>query len=77
VSLLRAENLSKNFGSLIAANNVSNPTSCGRSLVRTAFFNMISGFLTQSEGRVIFDGEDIRCRCQPAASGATSPVPSR
>ena len=26
---------------------------------KTTFFNMISGFLTQSEGRVIFDGEDI------------------
>jgi len=67
VSLLRVENLSKNFGSLIAVNDVSMTVEAGelRAIIgpngagKTTFFNMISGFLTQSEGRVIFDGEDI------------------
>jgi len=67
VSLLRVENLSKSFGSLIAVNDVSMTVESGelRAIIgpngagKTTFFNMISGFLTQSEGRVIFDGEDI------------------
>jgi branched-chain amino acid transport system ATP-binding protein len=67
VSLLRVEKLSKNFGSLIAVNDVSMTVEPGelRAIIgpngagKTTFFNMISGFLTQSEGRVIFDGEDI------------------
>ena len=67
MSLLRVENLSKNFGSLVAVNDVSMTVEPGelRAIIgpngagKTTFFNMISGFLTQSEGRVIFDGEDI------------------
>jgi branched-chain amino acid transport system ATP-binding protein len=67
VSLLRVENLSKSFGSLIAVDDVSMTVAAGelRAIIgpngagKTTFFNIISGFLTQSEGRVIFDGEDI------------------
>jgi branched-chain amino acid transport system ATP-binding protein len=67
VSLLRVENVSKHFGSLIAVNAVSmtvepaelraviGPNGAGK----TTFFNLISGFLTPSSGRVTFDGEDI------------------
>jgi branched-chain amino acid transport system ATP-binding protein len=32
---------------------------------KTTFFNTISGFLTQSSGRIIFDGEDISAMTPP------------
>jgi branched-chain amino acid transport system ATP-binding protein len=67
VSLLRVENVSKHFGSLIAVDNVSMTVEPGelRAVIgpngagKTTFFNLISGFLTQSSGQIIFDGEDI------------------
>jgi len=67
VSLLRVENVSKQFGSLIAVNNVSMTVESGelRAIIgpngagKTTFFNLISGFLRQTSGRIIFDGEDI------------------
>ena len=67
MSLLQVENVSKYFGSLVAVKNVSmtveakelraiiGPNGAGK----TTFFNLISGFLRQSSGRVIFDGDDI------------------
>jgi branched-chain amino acid transport system ATP-binding protein len=67
MSLLRVENVSKNFGSLVAVNDVSMTVEAGelRAVIgpngagKTTFFNLISGFLTPTSGRIIFDGEDI------------------
>jgi branched-chain amino acid transport system ATP-binding protein len=67
MSLLKVENVSKHFGSLIAVNDVSMTVESGelRAVIgpngagKTTFFNMISGFLTQTAGRIFFDGEDI------------------
>jgi branched-chain amino acid transport system ATP-binding protein len=67
VSLLKVENVSKRFGELVAVNNVSMTVEPGefRAVIgpngagKTTFFNLISGFLTQSSGRILFDGEDI------------------
>jgi branched-chain amino acid transport system ATP-binding protein len=67
VSLLKVENVSKHFGNLVAVDDVSMTVEPGelRAIIgpngagKTTFFNMISGFLTQTSGRVIFEGEDI------------------
>jgi branched-chain amino acid transport system ATP-binding protein len=67
MSLLRVENASKNFGSLIAVNDVSMTVELGelRAIIgpngagKTTFFNLISGFLRPTTGRIIFDENDI------------------
>jgi branched-chain amino acid transport system ATP-binding protein len=67
VSLLRVENVSKQFGSLIAVNGVSMTVEPGelRAVIgpngagKTTFFNTISGFLEPTSGRIVFDGDDI------------------
>ena len=67
MSLLQVENVSKHFGSLVAVDSVSMTVEPGelRAVIgpngagKTTFFNLISGFLTQTSGRIIFDGEDI------------------
>ncbi|HTY65840.1 MAG TPA: ABC transporter ATP-binding protein [Alphaproteobacteria bacterium] len=67
MSLLKVENVTKRFGELVAVNNVSMTVEPGelRAVIgpngagKTTFFNIISGFLTQTSGRIIFDGEDI------------------
>jgi branched-chain amino acid transport system ATP-binding protein len=67
VSLLEVENVSRHFGSLVAVRNVSMTVETGelRAIIgpngagKTTFFNLISGFLTPSEGQIRFDGEDI------------------
>jgi branched-chain amino acid transport system ATP-binding protein len=67
VSLLRVENVSKHFGSLVAVDKVSMTVEPGelRAVIgpngagKTTFFNLISGFLSQTSGQIIFDGEDI------------------
>ncbi len=67
MSLLRVENVSKHFGSLVAVNDVSMTVEPGelRAVIgpngagKTTFFNTISGFLAQTSGKIIFDGEDI------------------
>ena len=67
MSLLRVENVSKSFGSLIAVDDVSMTVEPGelRAIIgpngagKTTFFNLISGFLRPSSGRIVFDGEDI------------------
>jgi branched-chain amino acid transport system ATP-binding protein len=67
VSLLRAENVSKHFGSLIAVNNISMTVEPGelRAIIgpngagKTTFFNLITGFFTPTSGRIIFDGSDV------------------
>jgi branched-chain amino acid transport system ATP-binding protein len=67
MSLLKVENVSKQFGSLIAVNNVSMTVEPGelRAVIgpngagKTTFFNTISGFLQPSSGRILFDDRDI------------------
>ena len=67
VTLLRVEKVSKHFGSLIAVNDVSMTVEPGelRAVIgpngagKTTFFNLISGFLTPTSGRIMFDGEDV------------------
>ena len=67
MSLLRVENVTKQFGSLVAVNNVSMTVEPGelRAVIgpngagKTTFFNTISGFLQPTSGRIIFDNEDI------------------
>jgi branched-chain amino acid transport system ATP-binding protein len=67
MSLLRVENVSKHFGSLVAVDGVSMTVEAGelRAVIgpngagKTTFFNMISGFLTQTSGKIIFEDEDI------------------
>ncbi len=67
MSLLQVENVSRQFGSLIAVNGVSMTVEAGelRAVIgpngagKTTFFNMISGFLTPSSGKILFDGADI------------------
>ncbi len=67
MSLLQVEGVSRSFGSLIAVNNVSMTVDPGelRAIIgpngagKTTFFNLISGFLQPTAGRIIFDGEDV------------------
>jgi branched-chain amino acid transport system ATP-binding protein len=65
--LMRVENVSKYFGNLVAVNDVSMSIEPGELLAvigpngagKTTFFNLISGFLLPTSGRVIFDGENV------------------
>jgi branched-chain amino acid transport system ATP-binding protein len=67
MSFVRVENISKRFGSLVAVSGVSMAIEPGelRAVIgpngagKTTFFNMISGFLLPTAGRIVFDGEDI------------------
>jgi branched-chain amino acid transport system ATP-binding protein len=67
VSLLQVEGVSRRFGDLVAVNDVSMNVEAGelRAVIgpngagKTTFFNLISGFLSPSSGRIVFDGEDI------------------
>ncbi len=67
MSLLQVENAARRFGDLVAVNNVSMTVEKGelRAVIgpngagKTTFFNLISGFLMPSSGRIVFDGEDI------------------
>ena len=65
--LLRVENVSKRFGGLLAVGRASFAIEAGRitALIgpngagKTTLFAIITGFLTPSEGRVLYDGADI------------------
>ena len=67
MSLLQVSNVTKRFGDLIAVDTVSMSVERGelRAVIgpngagKTTFFNLISGFLTPSSGRILFDGEDV------------------
>jgi branched-chain amino acid transport system ATP-binding protein len=67
VSILEVEHVSRRFGSLIAVNDVSMTVEPGelRAVIgpngagKTTFFNLISGFLTPTSGRILLDGEDV------------------
>ncbi len=65
--LLRVDQVSRSFGSLHAVSGVSATIGRGelRALIgangagKTTFFNLLSGFLVPSSGRIVFDGRDI------------------
>jgi branched-chain amino acid transport system ATP-binding protein len=67
MSLLKVENISCHFGSLIAVNQVSMTVEPGelRAVIgpngagKTTFFNLISGFLPPTKGRILLADEDI------------------
>jgi branched-chain amino acid transport system ATP-binding protein len=67
---LHMENVSRRFGSLKAVDDVTFDMAAGelRAVIgpngagKTTFFNLISGLLPPSQGRVMFDGEDITRR---------------
>ena len=65
--ILKIEHLSKHFGGLKAVNDVNMTVEKGEihALIgpngagKTTLFNLVSGFLTPTSGRVIFDGHDV------------------
>jgi branched-chain amino acid transport system ATP-binding protein len=65
--MLEVREVSKNFGSLVAVQNVSLTVKPGelRAIIgpngagKTTFFNMISGYFAPSSGSIAFDGQDI------------------
>jgi branched-chain amino acid transport system ATP-binding protein len=67
VSLLKVENVTKAFGSLVAVRDVSLTVEPGemRAVIgpngagKTTFFNLISGLFRPTQGRIVFDGQDI------------------
>jgi branched-chain amino acid transport system ATP-binding protein len=67
MSMLQVQNVTKNFGSLIAVHSVSMTVEPGelRAIIgpngagKTTFFNMISGFFPPTSGSIIFDGQDV------------------
>lgn len=67
MSLLQVERVSRRFGSLVAVDNVSMTVEPGelRAVIgpngagKTTFFNLISGFLQPTSGRILFDNTDI------------------
>lgn len=67
MSILEVDNVSRRFGSLVAVNEVSMRVEEGelRAVIgpngagKTTFFNLISGFLNPSSGRILFDGQDV------------------
>jgi branched-chain amino acid transport system ATP-binding protein len=67
MSLLRVQNVSRHFGSLVAVNQVSMTVEPGelRAVIgpngagKTTFFNLISGFFPPTSGRIVFDERDI------------------
>jgi len=67
VSLLKVNNVTKAFGSLVAVRNVSLTVEPGelRAIIgpngagKTTFFNLISGLFAPSAGAIVFDGRDI------------------
>ena len=67
MSLLEVENVSRHFGSLVAVRDVSMSVEDGelRAVIgpngagKTTFFNLISGFLAPTSGRILFDQQNI------------------
>jgi branched-chain amino acid transport system ATP-binding protein len=73
MSILKVEHLSRHFGKLVAVKDVSLAIEVGelRAVIgpngagKTTFFNMISGLIPPTSGRVIFEGDDVT-RMRPA-----------
>ncbi|HUN94256.1 MAG TPA: ABC transporter ATP-binding protein [Burkholderiaceae bacterium] len=67
MTLLRVQNVRRQFGSLVAVNDVTlvvEPGEC-RAVIgpngagKTTFFNLISGFFPPTSGKILFDDRDI------------------
>jgi branched-chain amino acid transport system ATP-binding protein len=66
-ALLRLDGVSRHFGPLRAVDDVSFAMASGelRAVIgpngdgKTTFFNLISGFVPVTSGKIVFDGEDI------------------
>lgn len=71
--MLRLENISKNFGGLAALSDISFEVSAGETVGiigpngagKTTAFNIITGTLAASSGRVILNGQEIT-NCKPS-----------
>ena len=67
MSLLQVQDLTCCFGSLVAVDHVTLTVEPGelRAIIgpngagKSTFFNLISGFVTPTSGRVMFDGKDV------------------
>jgi branched-chain amino acid transport system ATP-binding protein len=67
MKLLSVDNVSRHFGSLVAVDSVSMSVEAGelRAIIgpngagKTTFFNLISGMLPPTSGRIVFDDADI------------------
>jgi branched-chain amino acid transport system ATP-binding protein len=67
MSMLDIRNVTKQFGSLVAVDNVSMQVAAGelRAIIgpngagKTTFFNMISGFFAPTAGDIVFDGTTV------------------
>jgi branched-chain amino acid transport system ATP-binding protein len=67
MSLLEVRGITKQFGNLVAVQDVSLNVENGelRAVIgpngagKTTFFNMISGFFAPSKGDIVFDGEVV------------------
>ncbi|MDD5249221.1 MAG: ABC transporter ATP-binding protein [Rhodocyclaceae bacterium] len=67
MSLLQVDNVSRQFGSLVAVQGVSMSVAAGelRAVIgpngagKTTLFNLISGFFPPTSGRMTFDGRDV------------------
>ncbi len=67
MSILRVDGLTRRFGGLVAVNDVSFEVPAGKITAvigpngagKTTLFNLISGAMAPSEGRVFFDGKAI------------------
>lgn len=67
MSILRVENLTKNFGGVVALSDLSFEVELGKVFGiigpngsgKTTFFNLTTGFLRPDRGRIIFNGKDI------------------
>jgi branched-chain amino acid transport system ATP-binding protein len=67
MSLLQVRDVSRHFGSLVAVDHVSLTVEPGelRAVIgpngagKTTFFNLVSGFFPPTEGRIVFDGQDV------------------
>jgi branched-chain amino acid transport system ATP-binding protein len=69
MTLLKVEKVSRRFGSLVAVDDVSMVVEPGelRAIIgpngagKTTLFNLISGFLAPTSGRVLLRNEDVTC----------------
>ena len=64
--ILRAKNLSKDFGALRAVNDVTHGIGSGvHSIIgpngagKTTLFNLLTGFLKPTKGKIFYQGEEI------------------
>ncbi len=76
-ALLRVEHVSKRFGAIVAANDISAAIDRGSvvSLIgtngagKTTFVNMVTGYLRPDGGRVFLDGLDVTARAPREITG--------